>query len=80
MNVLTDIIRTRGIKKKIMQDIAEKNGFHEVTNVICESMTQPEWQEILSRHYRGLDIAHKNIHVDLDSETIRLEDQPNRFF
>jgi hypothetical protein len=69
----TQIIRTHGIKELIMKDLKELNGFHEVTDRVISNVTQPEWKEILGKHYPNLNMQNKNVNIDLDSETIMLE-------
>lgn len=70
---MADIIRTPGIRDKIMENIHELNGFHEVTERVYDHITQPEWREILSKYYPNLPMDGRNIHVDLKNEIIRLE-------
>jgi|GEM_PF-5266378 len=70
---MPEIIKAPGIREKIERDLIELNGFHEVTTQVYDALTQPEWQEILEKHLPDLDFHDKEIHVDLDKETIRLD-------
>lgn len=70
---MTSMFRTRGIKEKIMKDLTELNGYHEVTERVYQSITQPEWQTILSKHYPGIALEGKNVNVDLSNEIITID-------
>jgi len=70
---MKSIIKAKGIKESIMDDLIELNGFHEVTDREIGFITQPEWQTILAKHYPHIDLNNKNVSVDLDNETIILD-------
>ncbi len=70
---MKNIIRAHGIRERIMEDLIELNGFHEVTDREISLVTQPEWKTILSKHYPHMDLEDKHVSVDLDEEIIILE-------
>ncbi|HHY91404.1 MAG TPA: hypothetical protein GX503_07030 [Clostridiales bacterium] len=70
---MRSIIRTHGIRERIMEDLIELNGFHEVTDREINLVTQPEWKAILSKHYPQMNLEGKHVSVDLDEEIIILD-------
>jgi len=70
---MKNVIKAKGIKESIMDDLIELNGFHEVTDREIGFITQPEWKTILAKHYPDMDLKNKNVSVDLDNEIITLD-------
>ncbi|WHH59349.1 hypothetical protein [Petroclostridium sp. X23] len=65
--------RVTGIKEKLMKDIVELNGFHEVTDQVLDNVTQPEWREIISKYYPGLIKEGDSISIDLRNEILNIK-------
>lgn len=70
---MKSVFRTKGIKERIMDDLVELNGFHEVTDKEFNNVTQPEWKEIVTRQFPNMDLQNKKVDVDLETEIITIE-------
>ncbi|MGE4282399.1 MAG: hypothetical protein AB7G87_01625 [Clostridia bacterium] len=67
------IFRTHGITEKLMGELIELNGFHEVTDEVIGDVTQSEWTEIINRYYPGLVKEGGSVSIDLKNEIIRVK-------